>query len=322
METEHPDFLLRRRDGQVYRDPDNRGMLDYSHPGVREYTRGRVEFMLKTLDADGFKIDMNYVHPLMTDITMYDPAWSYGNRICLEVTRFIQSCATAVKADAFITISGIESDLQPYTSSVRLNDLFDFDHAKAWYDRAELVTRLMPGVAIDVDGWPSSLAKMREYQFVSPVFGAPVTYYIEGVDIGPVKLTPVELNRMASVWHVYAQAPCEHGMQVTVDADTDTFIRRGPDGRIRAVALQKSVLACFGDRTIYVTANADRAISIPVETPSDWTTAHKVFRDGRREPVALFRDTASVILNLTDAGSGILCYEVAQGPVAVTARAR
>ena len=310
VEREHPEYLLRRRDGRIYRDPDNRAMLDHSRADVREHTRGRIEFMLGELDADGFKIDMNYVHPLMSDVVLHDGAWSHGNRICLEVTRFIHACATAVKPDAFITISGIEGYLQPFTSSVRLNDLFEVDNARAWYDRAELVTRLMPHVPIDVDGWPSSAAKMREYQFVSPVFGAPVTYYIEGIDIGPARMGMAELNRLASVWHVYAQAPCEHGMVVTVDADADRFERRSPDGSRRAVALQRSALATYGTSTVFITANCDRAVAVPLDDAAAWTEAWRVHRDGRRERVPLHHDGGHAVLRVEDAAGGILCYEL------------
>jgi hypothetical protein len=310
VETEHPEYLVCRREGGVYRDQDKRAFLDYSNPAVREYTKGRIEYLLKTLDADGFKIDMNYVHPFMTDVTLHDSAWGYGNQFWLQVLKFFHACATAVKEEAFFTISGIESYLQPYASSVRLNDLFDFYNAKAWYDRAELVARLMPDMPIDVDGWPSSVEKMREYQFVSPVFGAPVTYYIDAVDIMAVKLTEADLNRMASVWHLYGKVPCESGMKVTIDADRGIFERRDAQGRLKAVALQKSVLVGYAADRIYATANSDRAASIPVEAVGRYTKAEKVYRDGRREAVSLFKDGGNVILNMNDAGSGILYYEI------------
>ncbi|MEI6519037.1 MAG: alpha-galactosidase [bacterium] len=312
VEKEHPEYLVRATNGDIYRDMHNRGILDYSNPEVRDYIQKLITFMLDTLDADGFKIDMNFSHPLMTDITLYDGTWGYGSLMWLNVAKFIHKNATAIKPDAFVTISGIESYLQPYTSSVRLNDLFDFYHAEAWYNRAELVTRLMPNVPVDVDGWPSSVDKMREYQFVSPVFGAPVTYYIDGVDILSVKMTDVDYNRMASVWHVYSQAHCEYNMQVTMDNDTGTFERRSPDGKLRAIALQKSVLVTFTDDKIFATANCNRAVSIPVDNPSAWKTAVKVYRCGKRESVKLFTDNTSIILNMEDAGSGILCYKVSK----------
>ncbi|MGB8356587.1 MAG: TIM-barrel domain-containing protein [Chthoniobacteraceae bacterium] len=310
VEQEHPEYLLRRRDGSIYRDKDNRAFLDFSHPGARDYTKGLIEFLLKTLNADGFKIDMNYVHPLMTDITLHDSAWGYGNQLWVQVAKFIHTTATAIKEDAFLTMSGIESYLQPYTSAIRLNDLFDFHHAGAWYDRAELVTRLMPDVPLDVDGWPSSVEKMREYQFVSPVFGAPVTYYIEAVDIMTVKLTEADYHRMASVWHVYSKVPCEHGMQVKIDGGAGVFERRDAHGKMKAMALQKSALACFATDKIYLTANCDRAVSFPVESADKYSRAEKVYRDGRREPASLFKDGGNLVLNVADAGSGVLCYEI------------
>ncbi|HCE42038.1 MAG TPA: hypothetical protein DET40_00630 [Lentisphaeria bacterium] len=311
VEKEHPDYLLRCRDGRIYRDQDNRAFLDYSNPDVREYTRGRVEYLLKTLDADGFKIDMNYVHPFMSDVVLHDSSWGYGNQFWLQVMKFFHACATAVKEDAFFTISGIESYLQPYASSVRLNDLFDFHNAKAWYDRAEMVARLMPDVPIDVDGWPASLEKIREYQFVSPVFGAPVTYYIDAVEVMTAKLTDVEHNRMASVWHVYGKVPCGRGMKLTIDSEQGIFERRGADGRLKAIALQKSAFVCFTADRIYLTSNCDRAVSIPVESVELYRKAEKVYRDGRRETVNLFKDgRKNLVLNVCDSGSGILCYEI------------
>ena len=310
VEREHPDYLLYRLDGTVYRDKSNRAFLDYSNPDVREYARTLIEYMLVTLDADGFKIDMNYVHPLMSDITLCDPTWGYGNLFWLKVLKFFCEHTVKIKKDAFSTINGIESYLQPYACSVRLNDLFDKHNPQAWYDRAEMVLRLMPNVPIDVDGWPMDLEKAREYQFVSPVFGAPVTYHTDAVDGLSAKMTDIEFNRMASVWHVYSKAPCEYGMRVTIDAERDIFERRDGKGKLKAVALQKSVLVCYGEDSIYLTANCDRAISLPVENSNLYRNAEKVYRDGKREPVKFFRDEAVLLLNMEDSGKGILYYKI------------
>jgi hypothetical protein len=310
VEKDHPGYLLRRGDGTVYRDQDRRAFLDYSNPAVREYSRGRMEYMLKTLDADGFKIDMNYVLPLMSDVTCHDPSWGYGNQFWLKVIQYFHACATSIKEDAFLTISGIESYLQPYASSVRLNDLFTLHEAKAWYDRAELVSRLMPDVPIDVDGWPASLEKMREYQFVSPVFGAPVTYYIEATEVMTAKLTEIEQNRMASVWHVYSKVPCGPGMKLTIDAERGVFERRDAGGRLQALALDKRVLIGYAEDRIYVTANRDCTACIPVKSSHSYGKAEAVFRDGRRQVVPLFREGETLALDVIDAGSGILCYEI------------
>ena len=318
VEKDHPEYLIRRCDGSIYRDQDSRAFLDFSNPAVREYTQGRVEYLLKTLDADGFKIDMNYVLPLMPDVMLHDPSWGYGSQLWFQVIKFIHACATAIKEDAFLTISGIESYLQPYASSVRLNDLFNLHDAKAWYDRAELVARLMPDVPIDVDGWPASLEKMREYQFVSPVFGAPVAYYIEATEVGAAKLTGIEHNRMASVWHVYSKVPCGSGMKLTIDAGRGIFERRDARGNLKALALEKSVLIGYAEDRIYVTANRDRTVNVPVESADRYTKADKVFRDGRREPVSFFKEAQSLVLDVSDAGSGVLCYEILSRGYALT----
>ena len=171
-----------------------------------------------------------------------------------------------------------------------------------------MVARLMPHVPMDVDGWPSSLEKMREYQFVSPVFGAPVTYYIEAVDIMTTRLSEADLNRMASVWHVYRQAPCAHGMRLTIDSDTNLFERHDASGHLQAKAIDQAALVSFTADSIYVTSNSTRALSIPITRA--YTQAEKIYRDGRRELTSFFQDGNTIVLNVLDAGTGILCYKI------------
>lgn len=308
--AEHPEFLIRGTNGELYRDDQNRGFLDYTHPGVRDLVRSRIEFMLTELDADGFKIDMNYVHPLMSDIVLHDSTWGHGNTLWLNTLKFFHETAVSIKEDAFFTISGIESYLQPYASSVRLNDLFDFDNAAAWYDRAELVSRLMPDVPIDVDGWPASIDKVREFQIVSPVFGAPVTYYTEAIDIKSHIFTQADKNRLSSTWFVYSKSPCSQGMQVRIDNDYDLFERYDEHGMLQAKAIEKSVLASYTDEMIYVTANRDTSVTIDLPGEKVCCGVTCLSRDGSKEEVAYHVEGDQILLNLKDAGSGVLAYEI------------
>jgi hypothetical protein len=283
--------------------------LDWTHPGVRAYNRQIIEFLLTELDGDGFKIDMNYSHPLMHEITVHDACWGYGNAMWKHIVEFIHQEATARKPDVFLTISGVESYLQPFAGAVRLNDLFNFDDATAWYQRAELVTRLMPGMAIDTDGWPSSLRKLREYSFVAPVFGAPVSYYVDGADIGNIPFSDVELNRLASVWATYDNARCAEGDRISFDMENSRVARHDAHGALRALSLYRTAFITYGE-TIRVTGNNDIAVSVPLEGRTV-TTATQVMRNGEQFDVPVFLTNGHALLDVKDAGSGVLYYELA-----------
>lgn len=308
--ADHPEYLIRRTSGDLCLDDGNRAFLDFTQPAVREYVRGRIAFMLTEMDADGFKIDMNYVHPLMADIVLHDAGWGHGNSLWLNVLKFFHETAVAVKEDAFFTISGIESYLQPYAGSVRLNDLFDVDHAAAWYDRAELVSRLMPDVPIDVDGWPASITKMREYQIVSPVFGPPVTYYTEATEVMGHIFTQADKNRLASTWFVYSQAPCTQGMQLAIDNDRDLFERRDAGGNLRAKAIHKTILLSYTDERIYVTANRDTPAAITLPAGKVCSGVRRLNPDKTTADVPYHAEADQLLLNLEDAGNGIQAYEI------------
>ncbi len=311
--TEHPEWILHRPDGTLLDETgDWKGKhhYDWTHPELREYKRGLIHHFLTELDADGFKIDMTYACPPTKDIVPHDPTWAAGNQFCKRVVEFIHTEATAIKPDVFLTVNGVESYLQPFASAVRLNDLFNFTDATKWYERAELVTRIMPGVAIDVDGWPAAPCKLREYPFVASVYGAPVTYYLDGTEVGDVDFGPTEINRMASVWATYAHAPVHGDEQIIVDAAAGRFERRSANGALRALSLEKRVFIAYGEKSIRVTANTAMAVAVPLEKNLTISKAVRVNRDGTRIPATLHVETRRALFFVEDSGDGILYYEL------------
>lgn len=312
--TAHPEWILRRRDGLLLDETgDWKGKYhyDWSHPRLREHQSALIQHFLTELDADGFKIDMTYAHPPTRDILPHDQSWAAGNLYVKRVVEFIHAKATALKPDAFLTVNGVECYLQPYTSAVRLNDLFNTTDATDWYERADLVARLMPGVAIDVDGWPGALCKLREYPFVASVYGAPVSYYLDGTEIGDAPFGEAEINRLASVWATYAHAPMHADDRVIVEAEHTRFERRGADGGLRALSLARRVFVAYGDDTIRVTASDDIAVAVPLEDGRTVATkAVRVGRDGSRVAVPLHVEDGRVLFFAEDAGKGVLYYEL------------
>ncbi|MET0261434.1 MAG: TIM-barrel domain-containing protein [Rariglobus sp.] len=310
--AEHPEWILHRPDGTLLDetgDWKNKHHYDWTHPELREHQRTLIRHFLVDLNADGFKIDMTYAHPPSRDVVFHDPSWGAGNLMCKRVVEFIHAEATAIKPDVFLTVNGVECYLQPYTSAVRLNDLFNMTDATAWYHRAGLVNRLMPGVAIDVDGWPAALSKLREYPFVASVFGAPVSYYLDGTEVGDVAFGDAEINRMASVWATYAHAPLHADDRITIDVEAERFERRDAEGRLRAMSLLRRVFVTYADK-IRVTANSAMAVAVPLEAGSSPKTCTRVSRDGTRTSVALHREGDRALFFAADAADGVLYYEL------------
>lgn len=310
--AEHPEWILHRPDGTLLDETgDWKGKFhfDWSHPGLRGHQRNLIRHFLVDLDADGFKIDMTYAHPPTRDIAPHDPTWAAGNQFCKRVLEFIYAEATSIKPDVFLTINGVEPYLQPFTSAIRLNDLFNLTDATKWYERAELTARLMPGVAIDVDGWPAALEKIREYPFVASVYGAPVTYYLDGTEVGDQAFGPAEINRMASVWAVYASAPIQAGDQFTFDLANARFERRDAAGKLRALSLAKRAFIVYG-QTICLTVNESMAVAVPLENEWQPSRCRRVNRDGSSAEVPLHLEQGRALLHAEDSANGVLYYEL------------
>lgn len=311
--TKHPEWILRRPDGTLLDETGDwkgRYHYDWTHPGLRDYKRTLIRHFLTELDADGFKIDMTYACPPTKDVVPHDPSWAAGNQFCKRVVEFIHNEAKSIKSDVFLTVNGVESYLQPFASAVRLNDLINMTDPTKWYERAELVARVMPGVAIDVDGWPAAPAKLREYPFVASVYGAPVSYYVDGTEVGDVDFGPAEINRMASVWATYAHAPVHGDEKIIVDAAAGRFERRTAAGALRALSLERRVFIAYGDQAIRVTANTAMAVAVPLEKGVTPSKAVRANRDGSRVPVDLHLETDRALFFAQDAGDGILYYEL------------
>lgn len=310
---EHPEWFLHRPDGSLLdKSPywGNKYRYDWSHPEVPGHHRGILRFLLEELGADGIKIDMTYVNPVSSDVVRHDPSLATGDTVFFRTLQIIYEEVQRINPDAFTTVNGIESYLQPYAGAVRLNDLFNVTDATAWYRRAELVNRLMPGMAIDVDGWPAGLEKLREYPFVASVFGAPVTYYLDGTEVGPVMFGEAEINRMASVWHTYANAPVHGSDRIAIDAEKGIFERSDADGDLKALSLNRSVFIAYGYPEIRVTSNCNQEVAIPLEKRNVSAAAVAVYRDGKRREIPLRVEQGSAKFAAEDAGTGILYYVI------------
>lgn len=320
---EHPEWLVKTLDGALARVTNTEiydyvHLLDCSRRDVRAHIRSTVRYLLSDeadgLNADGFKIDMNYYGPVGGKHAIDNYEWGIGEKLWYELVRFIGTEAAVVKADAFLTLSGAEPYLQPWAPAQRLNDLFPVvpESPDPWYRRAALVSKMLPGVLIDVDGWPSTRTRSAEYWMVSPTFGVPVTYHLDGFDTKE-KIGDADFARMRSAWNVYANAPVKADMALHIDPDRRVFYRTygsGPlAGFYAALALHGSCLITYSERCMMAASIADMVVEAPLPPGRTVCAACKRLPGGD-VPIVWEEDRAAgtVRFRIEDCGKGIEAF--------------
>ncbi|MNO34210.1 Melibiase [compost metagenome] len=324
---EHPEYLVKDMNGdfakvtntEIY---DYLYLLDCSREDVRAHIKQTIRFMLSEeadcLNADGFKIDMNYYGPIAGKHQMYSYDWGIGEVLWANLLKLIKEEAIQYKQDAFLTLSGAEPYLQPFAPAQRLNDLFPVvtDSPKAWYKRARLVSKMLPGVLIDVDGWPSTRSRSRDYWFVSSAFGIPVTYHIDGFDNKEL-LSPEDANLLKAVWNAYMNAPVTPDMELIIDPEQDVFCRKYTKGPLKgfysAISLQQHVLVVYNENQAIAVSNKSMVTQIPVPPGKEIAeiyqkeAAHAVSVDYQVVPSA---DGKLVQFSMNSSESGIVGYYI------------
>lgn len=293
-------------------------MFDLTKPEVKEHIKGILKYMLSEeegcLNADGFKMDMNYFGPIAGKHALYDYSWGIGDLFWYSTVKFIHETSVKFKKDVFFTLSGAEPYLQKYAPSQRLNDLFDTDELSSWYKRAYLVNKMLPGVIIDVDGWPSCRKKSTEYWMVSPTFGAPVTYHAYGFD-SKEKLTDQDYNRLKAAWWVYNNSPVTNDMDIHIDPDNNVFYRKYTKGSLKgfysALSIMNRCLVTYSESCAMLASICDMPVEIPLPQGQLIKKVVKLSK-GIEQFVeyVYYNETHTILLKVEDSGKGIDCYKV------------
>lgn len=320
---EHPEYLLKDYEGNFAK-IENTEIFDYLYlfdltkPEVKEHVKRVIRYILSDkegcLDADGLKMDMNYYGPVAGKHAVHDDSWGIGDLFWYNTVKFIYEASVKHKEDVFITLSGAEPYLQKYAPSQRLNDLFDTDEPTNWYKRAYLVNKMLPGVIIDVDGWPSCRKKSEEYWMVSPTFGVPVTYHAYGFD-SKEKLTHADYHRMKAAWKVYNNAPVTNDMEFYIDPENNIFHRKYVKGALKgfysALAIMNRCLVTYNEECAMLASVCDMPVEIPVP---EGRTVEKVTKllNGTEHLVhyTYSDETHTVLFKVEDCGKGIDCFKV------------
>lgn len=323
--AENPHYLVRDLSGEPAKVTnteifDHLYLLDCSRADVQAHMKETIRRMLSSdadcLNADGFKIDMNYYGPVAGKHQIHSKEWGIGELLWYNLVKFIHAESIRHKEDAFLTLSGAEPYLQKVAPVQRLNDLFPVhqESPAMWYKRAELVKRMLPGVLIDVDGWPNSRIRAAEYSIVSAAFGIPVTYHVDGFDTKE-KLGESDYNRLRAIWNAYRHAPIRSDMEITIDSQHQRYFRTytsGPlSGFYSALSLHGRVLAAYREDSAIIAAISDMAIEIPLPPRIQLEGIYKgVEKDLLAIPFQYNEEDHTVIFKVEDCSKGLMGYTI------------
>jgi len=171
---------------------------------------------------------------------------------------------------------------------------------------------MLPGVIIDVDGWPSCRKKSKEYWMVSPTFGIPVTYHAYGFD-SKEKLTDSDYNTLKSAWLVYGNSPISNDMDIKIDPENNVFYRKYKNGALKGFYSALSIMkSCpYSEDCAKLAAIRDMAVEIPIPKGYDVEKVVSQSNGEETDVEYIFNcETNSILMKVEDCGKGIDCYKI------------
>ena len=201
--------------------------VDPTNPEYRRSIRDRIAYMLSDeqhcLNADGFKIDQLRRGPREVDFQDQGPSANgyhlkkkpkfklhsdvWGTELLKQYQTDIYRAAKAIKADALINSSTVNSYFGDTFDQVRLHDIeyMKADCFAAMKARADLSRAALPHHSVDADNWlHTDYAKWLDYTMRSPALGVPCTFYSEHfVSDLSEKTIPIpmkDLRRIGRAW--------------------------------------------------------------------------------------------------------------------------
>ena len=155
------------------------GAIDPTSPQFPAYVREVTQRLLGSgpgdLNADGLKIDFNYLAPDAATYPWDNPALGMGTAASYRYFSTFYKDAHAVKPDALITISIATPQFAGVMDAVRLNDA---SNEAQWQARARVVAAAMPEVLIDSDGGNIQASTALTHFLTAAVYGIPDDYFL------------------------------------------------------------------------------------------------------------------------------------------------
>ena len=159
--------------------------VDPGNPAFRERFAGEVRYMLRDLDADGFKIDFTHLIPRGKGSKSAGGLW--GLELMRQWFELISDAAREAKPDAVLIAHAANPYLADVIDVLRLNDVAGLmdSYASVLPDmlhRAQIARAASPYWLLDADNWPcSSREQWREYVRAQATdeLGIPSLYHAE-----------------------------------------------------------------------------------------------------------------------------------------------
>jgi hypothetical protein len=193
---------------------DNEGKslgVDPGNPAYQRRLAGQVSYMLRELDADGFKIDFTHLIPRGAGGRSAGGLW--GLELMRQWIQIISDAAREAKPDAMVMAHTANPYLADLVDVLRLNDVAGLMDVEAsivpdMRRRARIARAASPYWLLDADNWPcSTRVQWRDYVRAQATgeLGIPSLYHAERLGWGPTDeaLQEEDYETVRSAWGRY-----------------------------------------------------------------------------------------------------------------------
>ena len=183
--------------------------------------------------------------------------------------------------------------LQPFYDQMNMCEEWN-GHTRAWYQRAQVGTRLMRDCLYHVDAWWVTLSKLAEYYFTMGIFCPPE---IESVThaIHPYwtyrEMREKDYRRIRAGVQTYLHAPAHRtdDVRVTYRGLDDLEIwrkrTRGPlAGWYAAKIFDRHSFVAYNETGARITASHERRVTVPMPPGANVTAVRAIPHDGEPMP--------------------------------------
>jgi hypothetical protein len=301
------------------------GLLDWTHPKGRNYLLKQVDYILSSkpgkLDCDWLRSN-HWRAPDPRFYKFYNPDWGIGDMMSFKAQKMIYEHAKKVKPHCCVSKVGFaEPYIQPYAD---VNMLCE-DHTPwttSWYERGDMVTRLLRDMIYLTDPWQNSVTKAQEYYTAMAAWCTnevpDVNHMVHPYGVFfPMKER--DHNRRRAGVHTQANAPLNTTDEICVRKpaskdETPTIWRKRTFGKLKgwyaALVLGRRTFVTYSETESRIATTETRTVRVPLPPGAKVKAVQMVPHKGRKQkwPGKVIGD--QVTLKVNDCGDDALYYRI------------